>query len=302
MTLAGSTTGHPTAWNCTAIPTTFVGGVECQPPFPGFDPTGPFLATCGDPPRSIVEVDPVTGDILQHLSGPEALDDSLWRVRWATTGPNGEVIAQVGFECEVPVVHLLTEGILSPLLPPDQIGMVNSIHMGWTSGGDALIHLLGSACGHGPEPGVAVLTDDGSLIQLWDGEGSAFRWRAAAPASTPNANFRERALFAAFSSLGVQACCGEPSHGSPNVSIGMTWEGIDYFVGAAALSGFEPLSDPIRRYEVDRAEVAVGSNEPGERHVFACGDTIFSVANYLEGTTVPATAVEALVSALGCNN
>ncbi|HUP16885.1 MAG TPA: hypothetical protein VM848_12650 [Acidimicrobiia bacterium] len=279
----------------------FIPGVGCQPPFPGFDPAGPFLAVCGDPPQSIVMVDPVTGEILEQLSGPTALDDPIWRVRWATTGPEGEVIAQVGFECEVPVVHVLENGVLRPMLPSDEGNNFNSIHMGWTSEGDALIQLLGSACGFGPRPGVARLTDDSALIQLWEGEGAAFRWQSALPATHPNDNVRERRLFAALASLGLEGCCGEPAHGSPNASTGMTWEGVDYYIGAADLATTEPISDPIRRYKVDRVDVLVATNEPVERHVFACGDTVYSVANWLDGTTVPEAAIEALIGALGCN-
>jgi hypothetical protein len=187
------------------------------------------------------------------------------------------------------------------MLPFDQGNTINSIHMGWTSDGDDLIQLLGSACGFGPRPGVARLTDDGALIQLWEGEGAAFRWEAAAPPTHPNDNVRERRLFAALASLALEGCCGEPAHGSPNASRGMIWDGVDYHIGAADPATKEPLSDPIRRYTVDRVDVWVAPNEPGERHVFACGDTVYSVANWLDGTTVPEAAIEALIGALGCN-
>lgn len=56
-----------------------------------FRPGRPFLAVCGDPPRSIVAVDPITGDILEQLSGPFVSGDywrrclhSVWKVAVAS--------------------------------------------------------------------------------------------------------------------------------------------------------------------------------------------------------------------------
>ena len=291
--------------------TSLIPDVECQPPFPGFDPAGPFLATCGDPdpgfnrPRTIVEIDPATREILARISGPEAYPYSDGWIAWAATGPDGEVIAQISLECEVPVIHVLHEGSLRPLLPLDNGQMINSIHMGWTSEGDDVIRLLGSACGFGPGPGVARLTDDGSLTTLWDGDGTAFRWVAAPPPTNPNDNIRERRLFAAFSALGVEACCGEPSHGGYDATTGMTWEGDDYYIGATDLATdplqLDPASEVVERYKVGEIEVAVVATDPSRRHLFACGDTIYSIASVVTGTDVPTRAVNALADALDCN-
>ncbi len=80
----------------------------------------------------------------------------------------------------------------------------------------------------------------------------------------------------------------------------MTWDGQEYHIGAADLAATEPLSNLVDRYPVGRVDVSVAPNEPGERHVFACGDTVYSVSNWLEGSTVPVAAIEALIGALGC--
>jgi hypothetical protein len=201
----------------------------------------------------------------------------------------------------MPVAYELVGGTLAPLLASDQETAISSIHMGWTAAGEDLVQVLGVSCGANARSGVAKLTAEGNLAYIWDGDGAAFRWRAAPYPAHPGDNFRERRLFAAIASVGAEACCEEPADGSLQATTGLVWEGIVYRITASDLATTGMITDPISQYSVSEVEVAVGANVPGERHLFACDDTIYSISNVIDGTTVSPGAVTALVGALGCN-
>ena len=274
---------------------------ECQFPADPFYPYGPYLSACAgegeaDRPRQIVVIDPVTMTPTEVLATNEQWPyDSGW-APWTRSGPNGEVVVQLSLECEVPRAYYLEDGAYVPVWPE---GEVSTVHLGWTASGGSLLQVLGGGCGTGGPPGIYLQQGE-----TWDlvvpGEGASFRWIEFADPNY-NANVRELRLLRALQNLGVKQCCGEPHHGSSSVSSGMTWNGVDLFVGGADLTRADRSATVLGRYDVEQVPVTVSAHEPGEHHSFACGDTIYGVSSYFDQVAPDRAAVEALIGALGCN-
>lgn len=274
---------------------------SCQFPADPFFPTGPYLAACAgdgqaDRPRQIVEIDPVTMTPLDVLASAAQWPYRDGWARWARSGPNGEVIVQFSLECEVPIAYQLEDGVYNPVWPD---GEVNTIHLGWTNNGGSILQVLAGYCGLGGPPGIYVLDGDAWRLVV-EGEGSAFHW-VEMPQPSYNANVRELRLIDAFNVLGVEMCCGEPHHGSSSASMGMSWNGVDLYVGAVDITRADRSATVIDTYEIGPVTVTILDHEPGEHHRFACGDTIYGITAWNQPGPLDTSAVEALIDSLGCN-
>ncbi|WP_372530540.1 hypothetical protein [Euzebya sp.] len=116
-------------------------------------------------------------------------------------------------------------------------------------------------------------------------------------------SIREARLREAVTALGVEPCCGEPSHGGSGATTGMIWEGVAVgitagppaFDGGAAESG----SDVV---EVGDGQAAVTLDEQPQVR-FDCGDTHYSMSDF-DGRPEDAAplirAAESLVAELTC--
>ncbi len=116
---------------------------------------------------------------------------------------------------------------------------------------------------------------------------------------------RRRALLAdAFAAMGVEACCGEPSHGSPVATSGFVHEGVNVPVtagpggsiyGYVRFAGIEAVLD--QRASLSQADglVIVG---------FECGDLVVALSPvdvlYPVDTPVLLAAAERLIDAVPC--
>ena len=87
------------------------------------------------------------------LAGPVA-PNGHWR--YALPSPDGRwVLAQWSGECEVPVAYLFPaiRGQGHPVAGPD----AETIAIGWTPDGRAIVGFMPGACGEGNEPGTYLL-------------------------------------------------------------------------------------------------------------------------------------------------
>jgi len=105
--------------------------------------------------------------------------------------------------------------------------------------------------------------------------------------------------------LGVEPCCGEPSHGGSGATTGMIWEDVPVAITAGPLIFVDPAAQPgtdvvdLARGQADRQNADVGN--PVLR--FDCGDTGYELVEFLRNTPedrVVLAAAEALVGQLGC--
>jgi hypothetical protein len=109
--------------------------------------------------------------------------------------------------------------------------------------------------------------------------------------------------------LGVDGCCGEPSHGGAGVSDGVVWDGVEVAVGggpitsSADTSGGGPFADAPETVPLAGGTVAIGALAdaltPGAVAVaFTCGDTAWFVGGGLSGEGADRETVLAVAEAL----
>lgn len=118
-------------------------------------------------------------------------------------------------------------------------------------------------------------------------------------------SIREARLARALDALGVEVCCGEPSHGGSGAATGMMWDGVPVAITAGPLIFTDPAAQPgtdvvdLAGGQADRQNAEVGN--PVLR--FDCGDTGYRMVEFLRNTPedrVVLAAAEALVGQLGC--
>ncbi len=242
------------------------------------------VVLCGGEPQireRIVSVDPTGATEELFGDAPGSLDAGHWR--WALPSPDGEwILGQWSGECEVPTAFFLPVAGGEPRTVDGAATVgegVESFGVGWAPDGRAVVQLVGGGCGAGAdEPGTYLVdpaSGDRTLVRAAAAGGSrAYTWRRAG-----YSNDVERTFARALAELGVEGCCGEPSHGGPAVSSGIVWDGVDIpaggipFVAPATMSFNAAVSsEPI---DIDGASATAVTSGGFTSVVFTCGDAIW---------------------------
>jgi hypothetical protein len=264
----------------------------CESAFAG---GGVRVSLCGGEPQQPTQIDLVdaSGERIR-LSGvpfddtaPTGVRTGLWR--WALPSPDGRwVLAQWSGECEVPEAFLTpTAGGGVPLHLDPVPAWTTSRGLGWTPDGRAIIELGDGACGSTAEvPGVYLLdpdTRDMTLVVELTEQDRAFVWNFAPPANVP-----ERMLARALDELGLEACCGEPSHGGPAVTSGAVFEGAEIGINGVPLGGALVDHDliqtmPLLHGEANILDPPADALVDGVRVEFGCGSVIWVLSWWAEG-------------------
>lgn len=118
-------------------------------------------------------------------------------------------------------------------------------------------------------------------------------------------NEREILLTGAFAEMGVDACCGEPSHGSDTAVTGFVWDGYDVSVYVGPRSSAE-TGDTTVAGSVPIGNTGAAVVEPSEAGFglrFACGESSYWVGSQIDAVPeqVVVGAAEALAATLACN-
>jgi hypothetical protein len=278
---------------------------------------GVRVALCGGQPQvrsRIDRVDP-TGGVTTLVVNP-GMHGGSWR--WAVPSPDGRwVLGQWSGECESPDGYLVPAGggpsvpVLSGeggVRPPESFGV------GWTPDGRAVVELFAGACGAGDtDPGIYLVDPDtlaSTLVR--PGSAAALVWTLEGGFS----NAREVAMARARAELGLEGCCGEPSHGGEGVTDGVVWEGVEVAVGGAPAAsadgdqagqpgpiefagGFElvPFAGGTAVTGVVDGGSA-GTTAGVSLVAFTCGDTRWSVGGGLSDPDADAEVVLAVAEAL----
>lgn len=153
----------------------------------------------------------------------------------------------------------------------------------------AWVEQLPQALGCDPRPRgltVEIVTEDGTVLPRYE-------------------SIREVRLARALDALGVEPCCGEPSHGGSGATTGMIWEEVPVAITAGPLIFVDPATQPgtdvvdLAGGQADRQNADVGN--PVLR--FDCGDTGYEMVEFLRNAAddrAVIAAAEALVDQLGC--
>jgi hypothetical protein len=253
----------------------------CEAAFGG---GGVRVALCGGEPQqpTTIDVVDVTG-AARRLSGapfddqqPSGSVAGHWR--WALPSPDGEwVLAQWSGECEVPTAYLTrTDGEGVPLLPV--AGGVESFGLGWAPDGRALVLLPRGACGAGSEtPGVYLVDPATQQLELVlavaDGQ-RAWIWHHEREGNAP-----ERLVVRALRELGLEGCCGEPSHGGSNVTAGAIFEGDELSIGGGPIAGATPLPPTQQTLPLLQGEAALTWGVDTPIVSFTCGPNRFTIGS-----------------------
>lgn len=280
---------------------------------------GTRVARCGDPdtPRSLLVVDSA-GRSRTLIDGapwpPTGTDPVLGHWRRAIPSPDGRwIVAQWSGECEVPAAVLIdaATGDVRSVAEPVADMRPSSLALGWAADGRAVIELPQSECGStAGEPGIHLLDPETGVLERIlpapDAPAQVFHWTKRA-----YGNDAERLMNAAIDQLGLEGCCGEPSHGGPGVTSGAVFEGQDI-----GISGFpdevavdprltgEPQRVPFLHGEAVVSSIAGGGSYPGDRVVgFRCGGFTWRLSWWDDSPAEVDSMLllgEALVPHLGC--
>lgn len=273
------------------------------------------VALCeGDPqqPQRIERVSP-TGD-RQVLA--EAPDGSSGIGHWQTAvpSPNGRwILATWSGECESLTAFLIPTAGDAPATTIDGRsgieGATESTGIGWAPDGSAVVQLGTGLCGAAAEePGVHLIGPDtlesrllinqpnpGPTVHLWQGR--------------IGGNDPEWLLASALRQLGLELCCGEPSHGGSGVTSGARWQDHDIPISVTppGTTGTVPFNDLVlssEPIELDGAPAVAGEADLGPFVAYICGDRIWTFGGAGAGDRATPDAVRSLAATvlphLGC--
>lgn len=158
------------------------------------------------------------------------------------------------------------------------------------------------------EPGVHLVEPDthqnrlligqrapGPTVHLWQGRigGNEGEW-----------------LFASvLQQLGLEGCCGEPSHGGSGVTSGARWQDLDIPISATppGTTDTVPFNDLVlssEPTELEGAPAVAGEADLGPFAAYTCGDRIWTFGGAGAGDRATAEAVRSLAASvlphLGC--
>lgn len=261
-------------------------GVAVDDPIPGCEAVhgrgGLLVAACGGPGgqgESEIRIVGVDGTS-RRLTGPR-FEIGHWR--HALPSPDGRwVLAQWSAECEVPIAYLVdvASGRVEDVAPAG----TDSYAIAWAPDGRAVVGIGAGPCSNDgiTRTGTFLVDPDRQVrTRIHD-------FFAGAPVGPHYAlsNRLERRVDRARSELGLEGCCGEPSHGSESSSDGMVFEGAEIGIFAVPPALAASL-DPVRPSELR----------------FRCGDDTYTLDEFDSNRPDRARlarAADQLVSRLYC--
>lgn len=239
-----------------------VDAVAIDDPIPGCDAVhgrgGILAAACGGPTGDgPTEIRVVGADgEARRLTGARH-HTGHWR--YALPSPDGKwVLGQWSGECEVPSAFLIevASGRVDDVAP----AAVESNGIGWTPDGRATVGIGSGPCSQDTSDTGTFLVDPTRKVRTRIhpfSAGTTVQW-----AHQPY-NRLERRVDRALDELGLEGCCGEPSHGSEINTAGMIYEGTQIEIHAAPVSLAGKLDPP--RPDMVR---------------FRCGNDIYSLLEF----------------------
>lgn len=276
---------------------------------------GVRVALCGGEEQQPQRIESVTpaGD-QRVIAEPPDGSNGLGHWRTAIPSPDGRwILATWSGECESLTAFLIPSRGGEPATTIDgRAGLADAVEssgVGWAADGRAIVELGTGVCGAAAdEPGVHLLDpadlETERVIPLTDPQSTVHLWRAR-----PYGNDAEWMFFDVLEQLGLEGCCGEPSHGGLTLTAGARWDGYDIPVGATppgstAAVPFNDLvlsSEPI---DLDGAPATAGDADLGPFVALSCGDRIWTFGGAGAGDRPTADAVRTLAAAvlprLGC--
>ena len=235
--------------------------------------------------------------LVEGLPQPGTTDPALGHWRWATPSSDGRwVLAQWSGECEAPMAFVIEVATgaartVSGESGPDWVDGRASFGLGWSTDGRAIVSLPESGCGtSAAEPGVYLLDPaTGQLdliVAMADVSEQSFVWTKRAFGDA-----LEQLVSEAVSALGLEGCCGEPSHGGAGVTSGAIYEGYEIGINAAP-TGVAPADRPrgdTQRMPLLHGEAVIVSGVVDGPHgsttiAFTCGTNTWWMSWWDEGT------------------
>jgi hypothetical protein len=282
---------------------------------------GVRVALCGsadDLPDRIDLVDSAGQATMLRDGLPQAgtSEPALGHWRWATPSPDGRwVLAQWSGECEAPMAFVIEVATgeyrtVSGESGADWFNGRASFGLGWAPDGRAVVSLPESACGtSATEPGVYLLDPTSGQLDLAVASTAAteqsFLWTKGF-----YGNAIETLTSRALTDLGLEGCCGEPSHGGGGVTSGAVFEG--YLIGirgvpTGSAEDVVPTGSP-QRMSLLHGEATIVSGAAGGSYgstvvAFTCGANTWRLSWWDDGTVEVDSMLllaEALVPLLAC--
>jgi hypothetical protein len=230
---------------------------------------------------------------------------------WALPSPDGRwVLAQWSGECEAPMAFLIST-VDGQLLAVNAIAASESYGLGWTPDGRAIVQLGHGVCAVGnAEPGVYLRDPETSteaalelVVPLPGLQQRAFVWTLGRFDNAP-----ERLVARALRELGLEACCGEPSHGGSAATTGAVYEGDDIGIYGTPSAEVDDLGAVIQTMPLLHGEASIVDGSapgrvPGPLVAFTCGEYTWSLSWWDDGTPEVDSMLllaEALVPRLYC--
>ena len=276
---------------------------------------GVRVALCGgeeQQPQRVESVSP-TGEH-RVIAGPPAGSNGLGHWRTAIPSPDGRlVLATWSGECESVTAFLIpTDGGQTATTIDGRGGLADAVEssgVGWAPDGRAIVELGTGVCGAGAaEPGVHLLDPvdlrTEVVIPLADPQPTVHLWRAGAYGNDAEWIFSD-----VLEQLGLEGCCGEPSHGGLALTAGARWDGYDIPIGATPPGSTDtvPFNDLVKSSEpidLAGAPATAGEADLGPFVAFSCGDRIWTFGGSGAGDRPTVDAVRDLAAAvlprLGC--
>jgi hypothetical protein len=265
-----------------------VAAVTIDDPIPGCEAVhgrgGIVAAACGGPGQdgaTEIRVMPAGGTATRRLTGARP-GGGHWR--YALPSPDGKwVLAQWSGECETPAAFLIdvASGRVDGVAPPG----VDSYGIGWAPDGRAVVGVDAGPCGADTTETGTFLLDANRKVRTRIHpfvSGATVRW-----AHLNSYNRLERKVDRALDELGLEGCCGEPSHGGEANAAGMVFEGADILISAVPQS------------------LAGGLDPAGPREVrFRCGNDVYTFSEFdsnRAGRAGVQRAADRLASRLYCS-
>lgn len=246
----------------------------------------------------------------------EAPDGSNGLGRWRTAMPSPDgrwILATWSGECESLTAFLVPTDGGAPAVTIDGgsglEGATESAGIGWAPDGSAVVQLGTGVCGAAAEePGVHLLEPDTLdtrlLISQPEPGPSAHLWVART-----YGNDAEWIFAQALGQLGLEGCCGEPSHGGSGLTAGARWQDLDIPIGATppGTTDTVPFNDLVlssEPIELDGAPAIAGAADLGPFVAYTCGGRVWTFGGAGAGDRPTADAVRHLAAAvlpyLGC--
>lgn len=260
---------------------------------------GVRVALCGREPQVRDRIDRI--DHLGRSTTVAGVVAGVGHWRGAMPSPDGRwVLGQWSAECEVPIAYLIPAhgGAPVPVAEGDSGTLIESKGLGWTPDGRMVMSLPAGPCSSGGDPAGVYLIDPDTLERTLVRAGGAPALMWSRQGGFPNDP--EVTIQRARRELGLEGCCGEPSHGGDGALDGVTWEGIGVGV-AGNPAGFDlgvEFTGSVSTPTVAGGDAVMGDTAEGVVVAFTCGGVHWTVGGGLSDHVADEATVLAVAEAL----